>query len=435
VADASLVSALRSLTAAELQLLVLGSHTILPDRLLSHVHYDRHVDADTCTVFERVVRSHLSSEELSLLVHAITLSPVMPVLTPARWLTVAPLRSMFRLEGGDELPSSSSSSTAPYVHTSCRRLELRSYRLHEAEVLYSDLQQLLVSVRAAALEHQSAGAEAEAQLARVRDAALKLFPHSCVVCAVVGDVRLSSTCLHWLCVGCAGKNVTWFMDNAKFPARCPSCVSDDVADAVGSDSNLQRGMVESALVRALVAREADSGVSATVADRFERMQTVYALDPAMRVECSACREVFLLADDAVRPLELECVNTACRRKFCSDCLQPHPGVSCEQHQRSFHGNDDATHALLATQSKPCPQCGTRISHYHGHACHHIRPGGGCPGRRSDGTACGAHFCYMCLTLRVDPHRNNCRCPIFCTDTCGCPPCPDCRPGRPCPLNQ
>ena len=89
-------------------------------------------------------------------------------------------------------------------------------------------------------------------------------------------------------------------------------------------------------------------------------------------------------------------------------------------------------------SKGCPHCGYRITHYHGHACHHIRPGTGCPN-------CGHHFCFSCL--RRGTSGSTCGCRLFCDndnvleniattpyprDTrCGCTFCNLCRPGRPC----
>ena len=89
-------------------------------------------------------------------------------------------------------------------------------------------------------------------------------------------------------------------------------------------------------------------------------------------------------------------------------------------------------------SKGCPHCGYRITHYHGHACHHIRPGSGCPN-------CGTHFCYSCLQLGHS--GTDCGCRLFCSNDailehlerdpyphdsrCSCPICPDCRPRRPC----
>ena len=78
--------------------------------------------------------------------------------------------------------------------------------------------------------------------------------------------------------------------------------------------------------------------------------------------------------------------------------------------------------LIRGTSKPCPRCRAPITHFKGHACHHITPatvGGGC-------SVCHHQFCYMCLAA-----WHNCRCPTFCTDDCGCPPCPTCQPGQAC----
>jgi hypothetical protein len=73
-------------------------------------------------------------------------------------------------------------------------------------------------------------------------------------------------------------------------------------------------------------------------------------------------------------------------------------------------------------------CGEGIQHPRGHACHHIKPGTGCP-------SCHTHFCYACLGPH--PCTNGCR--MFCTPSvhaptaaaCDCSDCLDCAPGRPC----
>ena len=86
-------------------------------------------------------------------------------------------------------------------------------------------------------------------------------------------------------------------------------------------------------------------------------------------------------------------------------------------------------ALPEGAFKRCPghhaggaPCGEGIQHPRGHACHHIKPGGGCP-------SCGSHFCYTCLA----PYDGGCPngCPLFCNNECDCPDCLECSPGRPC----
>ena len=86
--------------------------------------------------------------------------------------------------------------------------------------------------------------------------------------------------------------------------------------------------------------------------------------------------------------------------------------------------------------KGCLHCGYRITHYHGHACHHIRPGSGCPN-------CGTH---LLLVPPARPPGTDCGCRLFCLNDAilehlerdpyprlavPCPICPDCRPRRPC----
>lgn len=92
--------------------------------------------------------------------------------------------------------------------------------------------------------------------------------------------------------------------------------------------------------------------------------------------------------------------------------------------RAVHA--DATQIVIESSSKPCPFCGIRVSHYQYHGCHHISPpknGRGC-------TGCGKHFCYTCLAEWGDENCPN-GCKLFCYAGCGCPVCPECRPGEPC----
>ena len=112
--------------------------------------------------------------------------------------------------------------------------------------------------------------------------------------------------------------------------------------------------------------------------------------------------------------------------------------------------DDETQRYICATTKPCPKCGYRASHFHGHACHHISPGGGC-------LRCKTAYCYRCsktgqeneqergdaakclcgswsnfcekiktprqvkLFLRMNPFPHDWR--------CGCAICPDCSPGQ------
>lgn len=120
-------------------------------------------------------------------------------------------------------------------------------------------------------------------------------------------------------------------------------------------------------------------------------------------------------------------------------------------------DESLTTPYVEATTKPCPKCNFRVSHFVGHACHHIQ---GCP-------SCQMHWCYRCGASETENSaqrgsRSNCKCggwSNFCPgsdghgmhmtpefikltpyphDTrCGCAVCPDCRPGKscgPCPGN-
>lgn len=113
-------------------------------------------------------------------------------------------------------------------------------------------------------------------------------------------------------------------------------------------------------------------------------------------------------------------------------------------------DDRASRAYIRATSKECPNpaCRQPISHFHGHACHHISPSSdGCP-------SCHTHFCFVCLRRHtrtgVGAYRRNHFCPHgsnFCNNNniarhivmrpyphdsrCGCVICPHCRVGAPC----
>lgn len=140
--------------------------------------------------------------------------------------------------------------------------------------------------------------------------------------------------------------------------------------------------------------------------------------------------------------------------ICRDCRIPyHEGLTCDAHRaREIAKRDsaDKTAEYIAATTKPCPGCGARTSHFHGHQCHHIRPDGGC-------TNCRTHWCYACGATEDENRRergwrSGCRCrsgfwSSFCKSSniranlvqlpyphdrrCGCQICPECRRGSPC----
>ena len=138
------------------------------------------------------------------------------------------------------------------------------------------------------------------------------------------------------------------------------------------------------------------------------------------------------------PFFVTCVY--CQRQSCFYCKIPaHRALTCAEARAIGEGDESTTTGLIAATCKNCPKCGFGVTHFHGHACHHIMPVTGCPN-------CGHHFCYRCL--RPGHSGSACGCRLFCQndgvagfvawepyphDTrCGCRFCPDCAPGAPCP---
>jgi len=146
---------------------------------------------------------------------------------------------------------------------------------------------------------------------------------------------------------------------------------------------------------------------------------------------------------------------SCNMYICANCRVPyHMGLSCDEYQAYIKegiSEDVLTKDFVAATTKPCPECTIRTSHFHGHECHHIRPGGGC-------SNCHTHWCYACgasdkENIRLRGDRKKCRCakgywstycdnkdikrhlkqnPYPYDERCGCPICPECKRGKPCP---
>jgi hypothetical protein len=121
------------------------------------------------------------------------------------------------------------------------------------------------------------------------------------------------------------------------------------------------------------------------------------------------------------------------------------GNNDKEDQPQRDSGDMLVDKFINATTKKCPNCSYRASHYHGHACHHISPGGGCP-------QCHHHYCYRCessadMNLRERGANHLCKCggwsnfckPLkTCRDIrlhlvtqpyphdkrCGCPLCPD-----------
>jgi len=212
--------------------------------------------------------------------------------------------------------------------------------------------------------------------------------------------------------------------------------------------------------------------------RLERFMMMAAIPAHLRAWCPRCHMLLEKAESsaaAVGPSRRLSASArlrgALRRLMARDldgtsAPRPPPLVSCPHCQHRWDPSRDApdarggrgdrsfderaSTAFIALTSKRCPnpRCSQRISHFHGHACHHIAPAtDGCP-------SCHQHFCYVCLRAHGRPggqgYSRNRACPhgsSFCKNEqifehlvllpypydrrCGCPICSLCQAGRPC----
>ena len=181
-----------------------------------------------------------------------------------------------------------------------------------------------------------------------------------------------------------------------------------------------------------------------------------------RAWCPQCGLLVLLPDPCAKPAArrsrrqaivagLRSIYRSCRGDVAGKDVQcPHCRHRWDLRagQGDVGYDDRASAAYIRATSKACPNksCGCRISHFHGHACHHISPKtNGCP-------TCHQHFCYVCGRKHGRPgqYRRHPLCShgsSFCNNSdihanlvstpyphdrrCGCPICPLCRRGRPC----
>jgi len=79
--------------------------------------------------------------------------------------------------------------------------------------------------------------------------------------------------------------------------------------------------------------------------------------------------------------EMTCIN--CRRTFCFFHSNSHEGMTCAEFEMKEFENNRAEQAELDEMSRPCPNCGIRISKNGG--CNHMF----C-------TACKHDFCWVCM---------------------------------------
>ena len=253
-------------------------------------------------------------------------------------------------------------------------------------------------------------------------ARLGLFPRSyvavrCHACSgAFSLLRLTSDqrCRHYCCVECAGMAVRSTLELGRFPAYCFWCATE---------ASERVGYMDQDAMQALVRSRA---VDASAAQRFVRLQLATAIGHSQLTSCPRPGCGFRASVERPSTTRLTCPQ--CQHQYCHQCQVPwHSGLSCSDAvaaavPRTAPAFDSATALVLNSTSKPCPRCSTQTTHYYNHGCHHIMPGGGCPGRMADGTRCGQHWCYACGRQYVE-REPQCGCRGFCDNTCGCPPCP------------
>ena len=77
----------------------------------------------------------------------------------------------------------------------------------------------------------------------------------------------------------------------------------------------------------------------------------------------------------------------------------------DHHVKSINNFQKRHRKFLNLTSKLCPKCSIRTTKYHGHGCHHIRPGGGC-------SNCHHHWCFVC-----SGNFETCNCPFEGSSSC------------------
>jgi hypothetical protein len=245
-------------------------------------------------------------------------------------------------------------------------------------------------------------------------------------------------CAHMVCVGCAVGLVRAALGNAeeKFPFRCETCRDTARMERRPPPAPLPIDDLLRRLPR-LRTEIAAAGMEPLTGEemaRFRRFNEEFAIPGNQRVYCpqARCSAVMAVDPDAAirsraRGGELKNCRD-CAASFCLGCSATpwHAGMTCTQHEQARSDTRDAaTEATILQTTRACPHCGLRITHYRGHACHHIRPGQGCQ-------RCGTHWCYCCgQRWLMNEHRCPSGCELFCDDSCACPDCPSCSSGRPC----
>ena len=261
------------------------------------------------------------------------------------------------------------------------------------------------------------------------DAPRRIPVADCAICQVNPALFLFSPCGHVCCVGCAVRMVREALGNVaeKFPFRCEFCRAEAAPGAPPAPLPIADLLRCLPAWRAEIEALGERPLSAREMGRFWQCHEEAAVPATQRMYCPApnCGTLTAVvgAGEVARALAAGGQQTrchSCRATFCLGCCTTpwHAGVTCDQ----LRGGDAATADFIVGTTRPCPHCHLRATHFRGHHCHHIT----CPN-------CRGRWCYSCgRAMAAGSHRcDSPGCITYCSDSCTCPDCPDCAPGRPC----
>jgi hypothetical protein len=242
---------------------------------------------------------------------------------------------------------------------------------------------------------------------------------TCVICGnevwEESMTRVSFCCNHTFCKDCV---VAMFQNRTSPVVACPSCKIEHNANIEHWSFIPQaaEGIIDPHFVRKIkgMERQLESGAQLTP---FMNLSVISGPNPVVgSYHCPDCKGFTPCVANLGNPFVVRCWQNKCGMLYCNRCSKPfHEGL-CKV--------DDVVArdaAFVRSETKPCPRCKTPIAHYHGHGCHHVR----C-------LTCSYAFCFVCGSkvegADESEERSACQCPIFCTKTCGCKRCDECKPG-------
>jgi len=240
----------------------------------------------------------------------------------------------------------------------------------------------------------------------------------CPMCTevITGDKKfcaMSPICSHSMCKSCMDSFVKVCLESNSFPVMCPFKSCNVPVDPRCVSTSL--GVTECGI--ALLPEHAL---------RFNSLQLKYvaSVHPSTVSETSSCPFCYIMVTGRPSPdvPMARCTNPFCSAEYCTNCgIAWHRGTDCRS--RSIAESEDASKSMIESLTKPCPRCSRRSEHFKDHSCHHLK----CP--------CGFEYCYSCLGPWSEHAvgKRLSHCPMFCNDSCKCPVCCYCKPGKPCSL--